>query len=67
MGLKDVKREDIQVNVLGINHFTWFDYASYKGIDLFPITGNIPRSIRKTATKKQIKTGRTLLSSVPIL
>ena len=37
MGLKDVKREDIQVNVLGINHFTWFDYASYKGIDLFPI------------------------------
>lgn len=37
MGLKDVKREDILVNVLGINHFTWFDYASYKGIDLFPI------------------------------
>ena len=37
MGLKDVKREDIQINVLGINHFTWFDYASYKGIDLFPI------------------------------
>ena len=37
MGLKNVKREDIQVNVLGINHFTWFDYASYKGIDLFPI------------------------------
>ena len=37
MGLEDVKREDIQVNVLGINHFTWFDYASYKGIDLFPI------------------------------
>ena len=26
MGLKDVKREDIQVNVLGINHFTWFDF-----------------------------------------
>ena len=36
-GLSDVKRTDIQVNVLGINHFTWFDYASYKGIDLFPI------------------------------
>ena len=25
------------VNVLGINHFTWFDQASYKGLDLFPI------------------------------
>lgn len=37
MGLDHVERRDIQVNVLGINHFTWFDYASYKGIDLFPI------------------------------
>ena len=30
-------RSDIHVNVLGINHFTWFDSASYKGIDLFPV------------------------------
>ncbi len=30
-------RSDILVNVLGINHFTWFNYASYKGIDLFPV------------------------------
>lgn len=37
LGLKDIQREDIHVNVLGINHFTWFDQASYKGIDLFPI------------------------------
>lgn len=36
-GLNDVAREDIIVNVLGINHFTWFNEASYKGIDLFPI------------------------------
>ncbi len=28
---------DIHVNVLGINHFTWFDSASYKGEDLFPV------------------------------
>ena len=40
LGLKDIKREDIHVNVLGINHFTWFDYASYKGIDLFPVYRN---------------------------
>lgn len=37
MGLKDIDRHDIFVNVLGINHFTWFDQASYKGIDLFPV------------------------------
>lgn len=36
-GLTDVDRRDIFVNVLGINHFTWFDQASYKGIDLFPV------------------------------
>lgn len=35
--IENVKREDIIVNVLGINHFTWFNEASYKGIDLFPI------------------------------
>ena len=37
LGLKDIERSDIHVNVLGINHFTWFDYASYRGIDLFPV------------------------------
>jgi galacturan 1,4-alpha-galacturonidase len=35
--ITDMPRNEIQVNVLGINHFTWFDSASYKGIDLFPV------------------------------
>ena len=34
---KDVTKDDININVLGINHFTWFDYATYKNLDLFPI------------------------------
>ncbi len=37
MGIKDVKREDIKVNVIGVNHFTWLTSAQYKNIDLFPI------------------------------
>lgn len=37
LGLKNVKRDEIFVNVLGINHFTWFNSASYKGVDLFPL------------------------------
>lgn len=37
LGIKGVSREEIRVNVLGINHFTWFDSASYQGMDLFPI------------------------------
>lgn len=31
---------DIHVNVVGINHFTWFTEASYKGVDLFPVYKN---------------------------
>lgn len=37
LGAENVSREEICVNVLGINHFTWFDKASYKGEDIFPI------------------------------
>lgn len=36
-GIENVTRQEIRVNVLGINHFTWFDQASYKGEDLFPL------------------------------
>lgn len=36
-GIQGIDRRDIHVNVLGINHFTWFDKASWKGIDLFPM------------------------------
>ncbi len=32
-----VDRSEIMVNVQGINHFTWFDQASCRGVDLFPI------------------------------
>lgn len=35
--IKGITREEIKINVLGINHFTWLDKASYKNIDLLPI------------------------------
>ena len=37
LGIPAPRRQDIHVNVLGINHFTWFDAASYEGVDLFPV------------------------------
>ena len=37
LGIKDVARSDIQVNVTGVNHFTWITQASYKGTDLMPV------------------------------
>lgn len=35
-GAEDVDQKDIKINVLGINHFTWIDKASYKNQDLMP-------------------------------
>ncbi len=32
-----VPREDIKINVLGVNHFTWIDEAKYKDMDLIPL------------------------------
>lgn len=37
LGIPAPPRREIHVNVLGINHFTWFDKASYEGVDLFPV------------------------------
>jgi len=30
----EATRRDIKINVLGINHFTWFDFARFEDIDL---------------------------------
>ena len=36
-GIKNIQRSDIDVNVVGINHFTWLTAANYKNTDIFPI------------------------------
>lgn len=35
--LDNINREEIKVNVVGVNHFTWLTEAKYKDIDLMPI------------------------------
>ena len=37
LGITDVPREQIKVNVVGVNHFTWLTEAHYQNIDLFPV------------------------------
>lgn len=32
-----IRRSDIKVNVVGVNHFTWLTSAKYKNIDIFPV------------------------------
>ena len=36
-GITGATRDDIKVNVTGVNHFTWLTEAHYKNIDLMPI------------------------------
>ena len=36
-GIQGAKRQDINVTVQGVNHFTWFSEASWQGHDLFPV------------------------------
>ncbi len=37
LGVPVPARREIHVNVMGINHFTWFSEASWQGVDLFPL------------------------------
>jgi alpha-galactosidase len=34
---EEIRREDIVTSVVGINHFTWIDRASWQNIDIFPL------------------------------
>ena len=35
--IQGVEREEIKVNVVGVNHFTWLPSARYKNIDIYPL------------------------------
>ena len=37
LGMTDAERDDVTVNVKGINHFTWIDEAYCRGEDLWPL------------------------------
>lgn len=37
LGTDEVAREEIKVNVVGVNHFTWLTKAYYKNTDLYPV------------------------------
>jgi alpha-galactosidase len=37
LGIDAERRGEIAINVFGVNHFTWIDKASHKGLDLLPL------------------------------
>lgn len=45
---EEVRREDISTRVMGINHFTWIDKATWKDIDLFPLYGEFADQFAET-------------------
>ncbi len=51
-GIKDVKRDEIKVNVLSVNHFTWITEAKYKDIDLFPVYAEFCEKYKDTGFSK---------------
>lgn len=51
-GIDNVKREDVKVNVVGVNHFTWLTKATYKNIDLFEVYREYVEKKHKTGAHK---------------
>ncbi len=43
-GIEGVERDDIKINVVGINHFTWITKAQYKDIDLYPVYAELVKT-----------------------
>lgn len=53
-GEKEVKRQEIIADVIGINHFTWFTKAECRGMDLFPIYREYVRKHEGDGIKKEV-------------
>jgi alpha-galactosidase len=48
-----IKREEINVRVLGINHFTWIDRALWKDVDIFPYYTEFVKKYADTGFKNE--------------
>ena len=51
-GIPGIRRQEINVTVQGINHFTWFSSASWQGEDLFPLYRAFCEKYRETGFLK---------------
>lgn len=54
-GISSVSRQEIKINVLGINHFTWITKATYKGMDLFPMYESFVNQFYETGFEEDEK------------
>ncbi len=58
-------REEVHVNVLGINHFTWVDKADCRGVDLMKLVDEyvMKPGVIKKFTEKQVIKGENYFAS----
>ena len=50
--VEKIDRHEINVNITGVNHFTWFTKASYKGVDLMPRLKELAKTAINDKTEK---------------
>ena len=55
LGIKAEKREEIKVNPIAVNHFTWFTEAKYKNIDLFPVYSDFVKKYKETGFTENLE------------
>jgi len=60
-----IKREEIKVNVVGINHFTWIDRAYWKDTDIFPLYKKFVEKYAATGYIKAKDTGKDITAVDP--
>jgi alpha-galactosidase len=55
-GITGVSREEIEVNPVSVNHFTWLTKAQYKNMDLFPVYAEFVARYKETGYTKNLDT-----------
>ena len=53
-GITGVSREEIEVNPVAVNHFTWLTKAQYKNMDLFPVYAEFVSRFKETGYTKNL-------------
>lgn len=56
MGVPNTAREEIRVNVTGVNHFTWLTSAQYQGTDLYPLFREFAQTYHETGYQEKADT-----------
>ncbi|MBQ9974149.1 MAG: alpha-glucosidase/alpha-galactosidase [Oscillospiraceae bacterium] len=52
-GIEGIQRDEIKINVVGVNHFTWITEASWHGEDLMPVYRQLAEKYKDTGFEGQ--------------